>query len=69
MTYDQKTIPPILMEWALSARHHIGVIFVDKSTVPSENIGALTQALITFYDKYLSLEWTDVVMFLSPTTR
>ena len=69
VTYDQKTIPPLLMELAMNEGHHSGVVFVDHNTIASENIGTLTQALIAFYDQYHSLTWTDVVMFLSPAMR
>jgi predicted nuclease of predicted toxin-antitoxin system len=69
VTYDQKTILPLLMEMAMNQEHHSGVVFVDRNTIPSDNIGTLTQALIAFYDQYHSFDWTDVVMFLSPTAR
>ena len=66
ITYDQKTIPPILVELAMNAGHHSGVVFVDRNSISSENIGSLVQALVAFYDRYHHLDWTDVVMFLSP---
>lgn len=69
VTYDQKTIPPLLMELGMSEGHHSGVVFVDRNTIASENIGVLSQALIAFYDQYSSLVWTDLVMFLSPVAR
>ncbi len=67
VTYDQKSIPPLLMELAMSDGHHSGVIFVDKNTIPSDSIGVLVQALIAFYDHYNALIWTDIVMFRSPS--
>ena len=69
VSYDQKTIPPLLMELAMNAGQHSGVVFVDRNTIASDNVGALTQALIAFYDQYQSLLWTDLVMFLSPVAR
>jgi len=69
VTYDQKTIPPILMELAMNEEHHSGVVFVDRNTIASENIGALVQALSAFYDLYHALTWTDLVMFLAPAGR
>ena len=38
VTYDQKTIPPLLMELALREAHHSGVVFVDRNTIASENM-------------------------------
>ena len=69
VTYDQKTIPPILMELALREEHHSGVIFLDRNTIASDNVGALVKALIAFHDQYQSLPWEDLVMFLAPATR
>ena len=69
VTYDQKTIPPLLMEIAMREDHHSGVVFVDRNTIASENIGVLTQALIALYDQHLALAWIDLVMFLSPVAR
>ena len=66
VTYDQKTIPPILLELAGNGGHHSGVVFADRNSVHSDNIGRLVQALIAFCDQYHSLDWTDMVMFLSP---
>ena len=69
VTYDQKTIPQILMDLAMSDGHHSGVIFVDRNTIQSNNVGLLTQALIAFHDQYQSRAWSDIVMFLSPAAR
>jgi hypothetical protein len=68
ITYDQKTIPPILVDLAACGGHHTGVVFADRNTIPSGNIGRLVQAVIGLYDRYQDLDWTDVVMFLSPAT-
>jgi hypothetical protein len=67
VTYDQKTIPPILLELAESGGHHSGAVFADRNSIPSDNIGRLVQALLAFYDQYHRLDWTDIVMFLSRT--
>jgi len=66
VTYDQKTIPPVLLELAGNGGHHSGVVFADCNSIPSDNIGRLVQALFAFYDQYHRLDWTDIVMFLSP---
>src|SRR3954454_14924778 len=39
VTYDQKTIPPLLTEMALQGLGHAGVILVDNQTMPSSDIG------------------------------
>ena len=69
MTYDQKTIPPILVEFAINQRHHAGVLFVDRGAIASDNIGALVHALVACHDLHHDRDWTDLVMFLSPTGK
>lgn len=69
VTYDQKTIPPLLMELAMRKGYHSGVVFVDRNAIASKNIGVLTQALIAFHDQHTSLVWTDIVMFLFLVAR
>src|SRR5438105_4820269 len=44
VTYDQKTIPPILVELAMNEGHHSGVVFVDRNSISSDNIGGQVQA-------------------------
>jgi hypothetical protein len=37
VTYDRRTIPPLLKDWAEQERDHGGVIFVDERTIaPSD---------------------------------
>lgn len=33
VTYDRRTIPPLLKTWAEEGRQHAGVIFVDEKTI------------------------------------
>jgi hypothetical protein len=68
VTYDQKTIPPILAELAMNEGHHSGVVFVDRNRIATNDIGGLVQALIAFHDQYAQQDWTDAVMFLSPAS-
>ena len=46
ITYDQKTIPPLLAEMYAEGESHAGVIFVDEQTIPGSDFGMLTRALI-----------------------
>jgi hypothetical protein len=64
VTYDQKTIPPLLTEFVLSGLHHGGVIFVDYRTIPTRDFGGLVISLITFYDRTDEWDWTDRTAFL-----
>jgi len=68
VSYDQKTIPPILVEIAMRGDHHSGVVFADRSSLPSGNIGDLVNELVSLFDRYGTIDWTDTVMYLSPGT-
>ena len=46
VTYDLKTIPPLLVEWGNAAIPHSGVIFVDDRSIPSNDFGQIMGSLI-----------------------
>src|SRR5271157_5109311 len=41
VTYDRRTIPPLLKTWAEEGRKHGGVIFVDEKTRPPMSAGEM----------------------------
>lgn len=64
VTYDRRTIPPLLKRWAEEGRHHGGVIFVDEKTVAPSDIGELVRALSLLAGKAGKTDWTNQVYFL-----
>jgi hypothetical protein len=66
VTYDQATIPAILLEWAHLGIPHSGVIFVSPRSVPPHNFGLLIRALVRFWEKYHRQQWRDRVAHLTP---
>src|SRR5438874_2486201 len=58
VTYDRKTIPPILVEWGISGVSHTGVVFVDNRTIASNDFGCLVRGLIHFWDQEHISDWT-----------
>jgi hypothetical protein len=64
VTYDRRTIPPLLKTWAEEGRHHGGVIFVDEKTISPADIGGLIQALTTLAREGRRRNWTDRICFL-----
>ena len=64
VTYDRRTIPPLLKIWAEERRRHGGVIFVDEKTISPANIGGLVRALIQLSKETGTWDWTDRVYFL-----
>jgi hypothetical protein len=64
VTYDRRTIPPVLKLWAEEERSHCGVIFVDEKTISPADIGGLVRALIALAGEAEDMDWTDQVYFL-----
>jgi hypothetical protein len=64
VTYDRRTIPPLLKTWAEEGRKHGGVIFVDEKTISPADIGGLVRALFHLFKETGRWDWTDRVYFL-----
>jgi hypothetical protein len=64
VTYDRRTIPPLLKRWAEEGRRHAGVIFVDEKTISPADIGGLVRALASLAQETEAWDWTDRICFL-----
>ena len=64
VTFDRRTIPPLLKKWAEEGRSHAGVIFIDEKTISPADIGRLVRALGELAKEARDLDWTDKVVFL-----
>lgn len=66
VTFDQKTIVPILVQWGQLGLAHAGVIFVDDRTMPGANFGVIIHALIAHWDAHREESPTNSVYYLRP---
>jgi hypothetical protein len=64
VTYDRRTIPPLLKTWAEEKRPHGGVIFVDEKTISPADIGGLVWALFKLHKEAGKWDWTNRVVFM-----
>jgi hypothetical protein len=64
VTYDCRTIPPLIKSWAEEGRSHAGVIFIDEKTISPADVGALVRALVEFHRLARRWDWTNRVCFL-----
>ena len=64
VTYDLRTIVPLLRRWAEAGLHHAGVILVDDATIVSWDVGALVSALVELWHAQGEVDWTDRAQFL-----
>ena len=64
VTYDLRTIPLLLSEWAALEQDHAGVIFIDQKTIQSSNFGLLVKSLMHVWNVEKKAKWKNRVMFL-----
>jgi hypothetical protein len=64
VTYDRRTIPPLLKTWAEEGRTHSGVIFVDEKTISPADIGGLVWALTALIRETRHWDWANRIYFL-----
>jgi hypothetical protein len=64
VTYDRKTIPPLLKTWAETGHDHGGVIFVDGKTIPASDFGGLIRALQKLVSESAGWDWENRICFL-----
>ncbi|MFY9747586.1 MAG: DUF5615 family PIN-like protein [Acidobacteriaceae bacterium] len=64
VTYDCRTIPPLLQSWREQGRSHAGIIYVSQRTVSSDDIGSLVRSLAWVVREFGGSDWTDRQEFL-----
>lgn len=64
VTYDQRTIPLLLRNWAIRDRAHSGVIFVDGKTIRMDDVGGQVRSLTALWDAHQEEDWTNMVHYL-----
>ena len=69
VSYDLRTIPPLLKSWAEERRSHGGVIFVDEKSISPADIGGLVRGLSDLYTTMGKWNWTDRICFLTHSAR
>jgi len=64
VTYDRRTIPPLLKAWAEEERSHGGVIFVDEKSISQAEIDGLVSSLTRLTNEARKWDWTNRVSLL-----
>jgi hypothetical protein len=64
VTYDLRTIPPLLAKMAADGEAHTGVVFVDDASIRSNDFGGLVLALLGHWQRYGMDDWSNRVGFL-----
>jgi len=66
VTYDLRTIPDLLREWAELEMAHGGVIFVRRRVIRENDFGRLATALVELWRVAKKVDWRNRVAFLPP---
>lgn len=65
VTYDCRTVPRLLKDWAEQGRQHGGVVLVDYSTLRPSDVGGLAKALAHLAKLAQAWEGGDRVVYLT----
>lgn len=69
VTYDLKTIAPLLRRLADEESDHAGVVLVDDASIPQSDVGALTSALALLWQNEGRSDWANPAHFLQRVKR
>lgn len=64
VTFDLRTIPPLLRGWAEQGIDHSGVVFIDHRTYRQNDIGGIAHALSELLDRRADDDWKNRCFFL-----
>jgi len=64
VSYDRRTLEPLLRAWAEDGQHHGGVVLVDERTLRPNDAGGLVRALRALDSGEGARDWQDRVVFL-----
>lgn len=66
LTFDLKTIPPLLRAWGERGIDHGGVIFVDHKSFAQNDTSGISKALVDLWELQGKLDWKNRCFFLTP---
>lgn len=69
VTYDQRTIRPLLKSWMEQGIDHAGIVFVDAKTIPPQDFGGLVKALGQLWRTERKAEWKNRIIFLRRSSK
>jgi hypothetical protein len=64
VTFDLRTIPPLLRRWAEHGIDHSGVVLVDGRTINPDDVGGLVEALGRLWLDQRRQNWLNRVVYL-----
>jgi predicted nuclease of predicted toxin-antitoxin system len=65
VTFDLRTIPPALAEFAACGENHAGVVFISAKSSASNDLKSLARALAKLAERTADEDWGNRVAFLT----
>jgi hypothetical protein len=69
VSFDRRTIPPLLRVWGEQGIAHGGLIFVDDKSIPQHDIGGMARSLCALWKFLGDADWTNRCFFLQPPRK
>jgi hypothetical protein len=66
VSFDLRTIPPLLRTWGEQGIDHAGLIFVDEKSLPQNDVGGMARSLCALWNLTGDADWTNRCFFLQP---
>ena len=66
LSFDLRTIPPLLRAWGERGVDHGGAIFVDRKSFSQNDIGGISKALVELWELQGKLDWKNRCFVLTP---
>jgi len=68
VTYDQRTVSPLITQWAQAGHDHAGIIFIDDRSIAQGDVGGKVRALLALWEQGSMMDWTNMITFLAPSS-
>jgi hypothetical protein len=65
VTYDLRTIKPLLKEWAEEGITHAGVVFIDDKSIAGNDFGSLIRSILSLWNAVKDHDLTNEVRFIT----
>lgn len=65
ITFDLRTIVPLLRQLGEQGVAHAGVVLIDERTIPPNDTRILTRSLCKLWDATNADDWTNRVVYLT----
>jgi hypothetical protein len=69
LSFDRRTIPPLLRAWGEQGLDHGGLIFVDEQSLAQDDVGGIARAVCEVWNRFGDADWTNRCFFLQPPRK